>query len=934
MAEEVFRNEERERTTPEHQIPADGKGLEPVTTLDESDVVPIDGSTVEKTESVQWNAGVDYLMEENAEDATEDAGGIWHNQQGSPSRSTLNVTKKGNTISLDVNGKAETLKITPSEYEPSTEDKENKGKNFIASSIEKKDDGWYFKGNYEDSKESTEVKAKDDFSLDGAIKRLQGERAEEFSSIEDTIEPDRLVVDEEKGTVGVASPSLKDQYKEAQADNSQVTLKEIDTTEPTLEEQNKRQEEINDKNKGCNSGNAMHRYDTPTLRDEGVEKKRVGNNPNDPMNAFYAWLDNAGVKLQNIIDFELAKILQNNPHMKIRYMVVNDQYNATNDHALGNSVMLVVEYDDKVNKGITQIHNEENGGVIEANGKKYLIVGTLGYGKNDPERFSLYKILFNKRPSKTEELGTLLVARNKYFAEHPNERFYVEENYNTEVIPDTLTYGYRVRQRADSTKGANEAVPISELLASKESNSHGLIWDELIFGIQENRGLLLNRSVDVSVSGLHDSMSNMGRVFVFVPNSAGKLFPIALRPTKYSEIKEGALKQKIDTLLMGLLSPEYEQRVAAAVELGRILYLNPKGEFFQIQKNGPYIYFMKNGMSDEHSKIDIRTASIKELREKLEQMNPIINITAKVIKNTETLKMYNDAGALRTDVDLLGTAGSSYNVYAVDRDGKMIIPQKPLTGSSTKSEPDRKQSQVIYNHQFYTELDGQFSLNGVPVTDKDLISQLEYNKRVLDNGIEPLARTTLWNYYVLSNGEHPEVIKINTNSKEVVVAKENEGKALIEKYSKKQENQSRDKEAKREIKIEDATDIQNVDLGDVDNINKDSSDTTPEIDSNISLKPVTPETPIEGPEVAPESTKEDKTSDTKIDQENKGKEEGTKEPPTATTDSKENTPPPLKRGKGAEIIGFINDRKNMRRSIDLTPLVEKNLVGNLTTPRN
>lgn len=113
------------------------------------------------------------------------------------------------------------------------------------------------------------------------------------------------------------------------------------------------------------------------------------------MNRYYNWMKNAGIHLQNIIDEELGQILQRNPHAKAKFMAVNPDGKGTDDSAMQSHLMLVLDYDDSTNKGITAIHNSANGGVITANGKKYLVIGTVGWGSNLSKR-TLYDVLYGK----------------------------------------------------------------------------------------------------------------------------------------------------------------------------------------------------------------------------------------------------------------------------------------------------------------------------------------------------------------------------------------------------------------------------------------------------------------------------------------------------------------------------------------------------------
>ena len=55
------------------------------------------------------------------------------------------------------------------------------------------------------------------------------------------------------------------------------------------------------------SGNAMSRYEPNPLEQDGILVNKKGKDNRKQMDEYYAWMDAAGIKLQNIIDQELGK---------------------------------------------------------------------------------------------------------------------------------------------------------------------------------------------------------------------------------------------------------------------------------------------------------------------------------------------------------------------------------------------------------------------------------------------------------------------------------------------------------------------------------------------------------------------------------------------------------------------------------------------------
>ena len=688
---------------------------------------------------------------------------------------------------------------------------------FKATSIEKKDDGWYFNGNFEGENETTQVKVKDNFDLDAAIERqINATDAEllakgidignkNITDNGDSVSGHSLTVEEQsEGSNDLFSTDSTSNMDDANTTGN----REIDIKSTTL------------------SGNAMSRYVydflvgiKSKLNPKGLSKvliKKKGAKENDSMNKYYTWMDAVGVKLQNIIDYELANILKLNPHAKVKFMLVTPKENATHDDYMQNHLMLVLDYDDSINKGITSIHNKENGGVIESNGKKYLIIGTAGYGNRNAAKFDLYKKLMDTGRKGGFELK---VKRKKFFDEHPNERFYVNEDLSTEVEKNYPTPGYIIKQ-TEKDKG-EEARNVRDILKDKERNPYDVKFDDVVWGILERSKLLLKGATIGEVMVPTDKDKNTGNVFVFMPASNGKLVPSPLKVLVYSEMKDGVLKNQIDGFLQDLTSLDYNTRLQAVIGLSKILYLDNKDKNILLRKNTNEVAFTYNGKVQRTFNLDNvtdRADLVESFKDALLEMNPIVNITSKVLESKNLLKQYEEAGALTTDAALFGTAGSNYSIYGIGEDGKMIVPSQPVNeapDSSKKGSFSNNESQVIYNGQFYKKVNGTYYLKGEPVIDMKLIEQLDYNKRIIDGGFTPVENRGVWNYYILSEGEHPEVVKVNKNTKEVKVPTEEQAKELINKVKEKKEKEKRDKAAQKALdnmKKQEPTNLEDVPL--------------------------------------------------------------------------------------------------------------------------
>ena len=745
------------------------------------------------------------LMKDNFGNGSIDMGDMWYSTTDSPKKGRLLITKEDNSITFKVDGKNTSIEITPDEYETVTDEQENKkNSSFIANSMEKKDGDWYFNGNFAEDKEKTQVKVKKDFNIDQAIERQQA--ANEADLAAKGIDTGNKNLIDKGDSVQGKSETIDEQLEDTTSTNKEVHSSDDNVDAAEL---NGTGQHNIDTSVTTLSGNAMSEYNPTALQEDGIIERKKGSETNDNMNQYYAWMNAAGVKLQNIIDHELARIIRRNPNAKVKFMAVKPERNATNDVAMQSHLMLVLDYDNNINKGITAIHDDTNGGVIESNGKKYLIIGTAGYGNRNASKLALYDMLWNPYISGGLNLKK---QRKQFFDAHPKERFYVNENLSTEIVHASLIPGYIVRQTENDKNP--EFRSVRELLSDNARNPMHYDLDSVAWGIQErSKFLVVGTSLD-KVMVPRDPMGNLGSAFVLMPASNGKQVPSYLKVLKYNEMKDGSLKDKINNLLQEVTSPNYKTRLNAVIGLSRIFYFDKEGDTILLRKNRDEISLVHDGKVQKTFVLN-DNFDRAEFMQNIQDMNPRINITASVLRDIPTLMEYDEAGALMTDAALFGTVGSSYSIYGLDGDGKMIKPESPtndIPRSDNNSDfKNGDKSQVIFKHQYYREVNGVFSLNGEIVTDEATLKQLRYNKMILDNQLSPSMTKGVWDYFILSEGENPRAIKVNRNTKEVKESSEEQARLLLEKINEKEAKKLREQKA-REI-IKEVGKAEEVDLG-------------------------------------------------------------------------------------------------------------------------
>lgn len=763
----------------------------------------VEDEDLHQTEDSIIDAG--SLMKDNFGNGSIDMGEMWYGTTNSPKKGRLLITKEDNSIAFKVDGKNTSIEISPEEYETIKDEQENKkNTSFIANSMEKKNRDWYFIGNFVGDKESTEVKVKKDFNIDQAIERQQVANEADLAA-KDIDTGNKNLIDNGDSVQG------KSETIDEQLEDTTFTNKEVHSSDDNVDaaELNGTGQHNIDTSVTTLSGNAMSEYNPTVLQNDGIIERKKGSETNDNMNQYYAWMNAAGIKLQNIIDHELARIIRRNPNAKVKFMAVKPERNATNDVAMQSHLMLVLDYDNSINKGITTIHDDANGGVIESNGKKYLIIGTAGYGNRNASKLALYDMLWNPYISGGLNLKK---QRKQFFDAHPSERFYVNKNLNTEIVPASLIPGYIVRQTENDNN--SEFRSVRELLSDNARNPMHYDLDSVAWGIQEmSKFLVVGASLD-KVMVPRDPMGNLGSAFVLMPASNGKMVPSYLKVLKYNEMRDGSLKNKTNTLLQEVTSPNYKTRLNAVIGLSKIFYFDKEGDTILLRKNRDEISLVHDGKVQKTFVLN-DNFDRAEFMQNILDMNPRINITASVLRDIPTLMEYDEAGALMTDAALFGTVGSSYSIYGLDGDGKMIKPESPtndIPRSDNNSDfKNGDKSQVIFKHQYYREVNGVFSLNGEIVTDEATLKQLRYNKMILDNQLSPSMTQGVWDYFILSEGENPRAIKVNGNTKEVKESSEEQAKELIEKINEKEAKKLREQKAQEVIKEVDKA--EKVDLG-------------------------------------------------------------------------------------------------------------------------
>ena len=541
-------------------------------------------------------------------------------------------------------------------------------------------------------------------------------------------------------------------------------------------------------------GNAMYGYDVKALEEDAKEVERTGKDPNDKMSRFFNWFKTANIKLQEIVDNELKDVVKANNKLEVLY--VNPQTNATDDAALNDFSLLAVEYTDAVKK----VHNEDRGGVITANGKQYLIVGTMGFDRTNSAQGNTYRnILYQGKKN-----------RYKYFTENPSERFYIDPSGHTEV--EQMTSGRIVREMIGDTE--TKVRPITELLSDPNRNPKGLKLQDLKWGIQyDTRFATVGVSERNTVYPPRDASSNKGAVFLLIEAANGNYIPAAIVPTMLSDLQEGALKTQMNNLFNGLSSIKHSERLAAINKLVQMLNIDKDGDNILIgTEDKATVSTVKNGTVIRTFNLEDANFNRMDLINAIFELNPRVNITLSTLSDPVQLRMYAEAGALNTDIAKLGTSNASYTVYSMDANGNPI-KTKPiengtpnLDANSDLDKANYKKKHSIYHRGIqYREKNGKwYDTNWKEITDPTLLNQIKWASYIRANDLAPsLVSNDIYGnknnkYYIInSDNTNAKVIKVFENGAiaELSIA---DSRAVVNIVQQRDIKVAREKAAKEE----------------------------------------------------------------------------------------------------------------------------------------
>ena len=482
-------------------------------------------------------------------------------------------------------------------------------------------------------------------------------------------------------------------------------------------------------------GNRIYRYSGEQLRNNQAQVRRAPNKEGDNHDLVYKWLDENSIDLQGIIDNELAAIASLDTDVKFMMMTEGTKSGYTTGSPMLNTVFQVVEYTDAIKK----IHNEKRGGVITSNGKEYLLIGITGFSTPKPGIFNPEAAHYNFMADKV-----LKSARNNYTSqtdEISRDAYYVHPTMSTKI--KNIEAGWIVTQTTEDSEKQSRS--LGELLADETRNPHGITAENskwLIPTRNSAKPIKVRVDANDTVHGLKIPTGLAGSLFLLVPASNGHYIPVSVKIQTTNKLVDGTLKDTIWEVAQNLLSTEKETRDYTIKELCKLLNLTKEGynifvddrEIDFDNPNSAKIVFTQNGrrMATEIP-LNSPNASAELYNTIFSDIPFQLNIGLQTLVSGE-LQAYIDAGALRTDVALLGTTNASYTVHSIGPD----LKADPYTENSTESQEGsyensdlrRTQDNGIINYgnnSYFRIAEDQYvnTKTGEPVTDVKTIREIK-----------------------------------------------------------------------------------------------------------------------------------------------------------------------------------------------------------------
>ena len=698
---------------------------------------------------------------------------------------------------------------------------------------EKKEESKQKESKKEESKDKTEE------SSETSIPQQQQE-VEEKPDMSIVTSLEEIILEKANSDLGkFITPTIEEEVKSnPQVKDTSVTS----VTIPSADQIEAIENQINTQGTSM-QGNWINGYNYQTLRKSGVQVATVGRGTGDLYNNYIEWMKANQINYQDVVDFELAALLEKNPKLPIRMLVTKGDENATHDNLIKYAILLVVEATPEVKK----IHKEERSPYLKVGDKEYLVIGRAGLEREHTiAQSNDYNTMVSNINSRSKD----------YFEQNPTERFYVDTEYQTQV---RYVNGGNLTKRLTTDSEIEQNRDVAEMLGDAQRDPLGFNKIEnLAWGIQvggEFRVFGLSENAEYYSPLNSEKVS--GTVFIMIPIGNGKYIPAKINAAMTTTIKNGELKNRINTEFEKLVSPNIAVRREGIANLCKVLVLTDSSNILVGGEGFNTVTIIDNGAKTEY---DLKHSNPQDVLEAIKRTPFRINIQSFTFTDPVLLKQYTNAGVFRTDLAVLSCTGNYYSVYSCDANGKPQTTTANVGNADYVSTASNIDS-VVYNEGTYRYEDGQWTApNGQKVISPTVIEILTYLKQIRDNDIKPVEQIKdnkgkAWDFYVISEDTNNPVVIREDRHGHAFKATKQQAIEYLKGYAKRQAKQQQEEAAKARLN-EQLNQAETIDLFIEENKPQNQSQIQSQVQPQVQQQ-VQQSTPIVVPEAKPvQETKE------------------------------------------------------------------------------
>lgn len=406
-------------------------------------------------------------------------------------------------------------------------------------------------------------------------------------------------------------------------------------------------------------GNAFLRYFQDALKRHGLLAERN----HKTVKEFYKACSELGIDIQAMTDYHVGDLLNGLPNrsIPIKYMHINHGY-------LSKGIALVTPYTDEVAKICPDYKQTIKGNIVDVNGKKYLIVGYLGYAENQQNLGDKYAKLLK---ALIEERGD-----NK-------DTYFVSDKYANEIFD--INSGSVIRRKENEPKDTPSSRDIRDLVNDPTANPDGISLQDIKWGYisagEDGMGQFnyVNFNIEDSLYSLSKAMG-YGKVFIGIKGANGVYIPYYVEPLLYNDVslnKSSEYYKKLRSVVESFIKGKGKDKLRALAILKDMLLFREGNNIFYDEKRGTVNYTVNNNrkpalinFNSPHFEVE---GAIKRMFQMIERTNPHFNISFHTNVKGNLLEYYADAGLIKINARSLRTVNAKSFVRPIDDSFNPII---------------------------------------------------------------------------------------------------------------------------------------------------------------------------------------------------------------------------------------------------------------------